>query len=63
MVRNMLLDHNPETAKMFVEKLGLGERVMKIERETIKQLNGKEQVDYMAKVLKDASKLISTAKA
>lgn len=63
MVRNMLLDHNPETAKMFVEKLGLGERVMKIERKTIEELDGKAQVDYMAKVLKESSKFINTAKA
>lgn len=63
MVRNMLLDHNPETAKMFVEKLGLGERVMKIERKTIQQLDGKAKVDEMAKVLRDSNKFINTAKA
>lgn len=52
MVRNMLLDRqNPETAKMFVEKLGLGEKVLKIERETIKEMNPKGKIDEIAGLL------------
>lgn len=62
MVRSLLVnDDNPETAKMFVEKLGLGERVMKIERQTIKEINPKEKVDEIAKTLNDAYDLTNTA--
>ncbi len=61
MVRNMLLDRqNPETAKMFVEKLGLSEKVLKIERETIKEFNPKGKIDEIAGLLVKCQDFVTT---
>lgn len=63
MVRSLILNKNPETAKMFVEKLGLGDRVLKIERKTIENVDAKGKIDEIAKILKESHKLTSIVKA
>ena len=62
MIRSLLLDKNPQTAKMFVEKLGLGERVIKIELDVIKQINPKEKVDNIVNELKSSTELTNIVK-
>lgn len=51
MVRNLLIKNNTKTAKMFVEKLGLGDRVMRIERKLIEDLNAKEKINEACEIL------------
>lgn len=53
MVNSLFIRNNFETAKMFVEKLGLGERVLKIERNTIKDINPKSKIDEMVTIMGD----------
>ena len=55
MIRSLLLDNNTETAKMFVEKLGLGERVIDIETRIIKQLKTREKIDNIVKTLTEST--------
>lgn len=57
MIRSLILDKNTETAKMFVEKLGLGERAIELELKTIAEVNPKGKIDSMVSVLKDSAKL------
>ena len=52
MVRSLLLDNNTKTAKMFVEKLGLGDRLMTVEKDVMKANNPKKNVDETAKIFK-----------
>ena len=63
MVRSLILNKNPETAKMFVEKLGLGDRILKIEKQTIENVDAKGKIDDIANILRESQKLTSTVKA
>ena len=56
MVRSLIVEDNTKTAKMFVEKLGLGDRVMKIEQNILKDLNPKEKIDEVAGILQKTGK-------
>ena len=47
---------------MFVEKLGLGDRVLKVERETIKNVDAKAKIDDIAKILRESKKLTGIVK-
>ena len=51
MVRSLLLDDNTKTAKMLVEKLGLGDRIMQIEQNVMEVNNPKQYVDDTVKLL------------
>lgn len=53
MVRYMLLEDNTKPAKMFVEKLGLGDRVMEIETKNIHAEKPRKQVDKLVNELKN----------
>ncbi|MCD8377444.1 MAG: hypothetical protein LUB59_01500 [Candidatus Gastranaerophilales bacterium] len=55
MVRTLILQDNTKTGKMFVEKLGLGDRIMKIETKNLKALNPKEKIDNIASLHNDAA--------
>jgi hypothetical protein len=55
MVRSLLLDDNTKSAKMFVEKLGLGDRVMNIEKGVIDEIKPMKEVDSMVKTIKAAT--------
>lgn len=52
MVKYMLMDDNTKPAKMFVEKLGLGDRVMEIETKGIHEEKPRKQVDKLVNVIK-----------
>lgn len=52
MVRYMLLEDNTKPAKMFVEKLGLGDRVMDIETKSLHDAKPRKQVDKLVNELK-----------
>lgn len=62
MIRSLVMENNTKTAKMFVEKLGLGDRVMKIEKEVLKELNPKEKVDEIAKIITTAGAITVVVK-
>ena len=62
MVRNLLMEDNLEPAKMFVEKLGLGDRIIKIEQKTIDGVEPKAKIDEIATVLRNSNKLTAIAK-
>jgi len=57
MVRSLILEDNTKTGKMFVEKLGLGDRVMDIESKIVKQLKPEENIDAIGKIMKDTNDL------
>ncbi|MCM1265668.1 MAG: hypothetical protein NC200_05660 [Candidatus Gastranaerophilales bacterium] len=63
MVRSLIVEDNTKTAKMFVEKLGLGDRFMKVEQEELKDMNPRETIDTIANILKDLNKFATLAKA
>lgn len=52
MVRSLLLENNTKSAKMFVEKLGLGDRVMEIETKDLHDQEPKKLVDGLTKLLR-----------
>lgn len=54
MIKYLLLDDNTKTAKMFVEKLGLGDRVLKLETEAIKEADVGKMIDKTAKSIRSA---------
>lgn len=60
MIKYLLVDDNTKTAKMFVEKLGLGDRVLDIESKTIQELKPRENIDKMTKFLKVSNLFIKT---
>ena len=45
MVASLLMEDNTKPAKMFVEKLGLGDRVMDIETKLLHDANPKKQIN------------------
>ena len=51
MIKCLLVDDNTKTAKMFVEKLGLGDRVLDIESESLKKMDVKSKIDKQVKFL------------
>lgn len=61
MVKNLILQDNTKTAKMFIEKLGLGDRVMQIESELLKEAEPKKKIDSIAKIFKNTNSLITIA--
>jgi hypothetical protein len=61
MVRSLIIENNTKTAKMFVEKLGLGDRVMSIEAKLLADIKPKSVVDSMSNLAMSASKTISVA--
>ncbi|MCR5266263.1 MAG: hypothetical protein K6E29_06690 [Cyanobacteria bacterium RUI128] len=62
MIRNLILEDNTETAKMFVEKLGLGDRIVKIEMKTIEGVDAKGKIDEIAGLLRKSNKLTNVVK-
>ena len=63
MVRSLLMDDNTKTAKMLVEKLGLGDRVMKIEQSVFKANNPKQYVDETVKLLTETKEFTDIVNA
>lgn len=61
MVVSLLMEDNTKPAKMFVEKLGLGDRVMDIETKVLHDAKPKKQVDKLAKTLRSIGQFQSTA--
>ncbi len=52
MVKYMLMEDNTKPAKMFVEKLGLGDRVMEIETKALHEEKPRKQVDKLVNELR-----------
>ena len=63
MVRSLILQDNTETAKMFVEKLGLADKVLDIEHKLLTELKPKNKIKEIAKIMKDTNMVASVAKA
>lgn len=53
MIRNLIMENNNDTAKMFVEKLGLGDRIMDLEQKLLIDLKPKEKIDTIADILRN----------
>ena len=62
MVESLLLENNTKTAKMFVEKFGLGDRIMSIEKKELKALNPKEKIDNIVSIIKTSGTIAAIAK-
>lgn len=62
MVRSLIVEDNTKTAKMFIEKLGLGDRYMKVEQEFLKEMKPQETIDTIADILRDTNKFANIVK-
>lgn len=62
MLNSLILENNTKTAKMFVEKLGLGDRVMKIEKNKLKDFDTKNKIDEIASILSKSGTVASIVK-
>ncbi len=60
MVASLLMEDNTKPAKMFVEKLGLGDRVMDIETKLLHDANPKKQINGLAKTLRSVGQFQTT---
>ena len=63
MVRSLILKDNTETAKMFVEKLGLADKVLEIEHKLLTDLKPKKKIKEIANIMKDTNLIASVAKS
>lgn len=61
MVRSLIMENNTETAKMFVEKLGLGDRIMDLEKKLLNDLKPKEKIDTVANILRNTGEFSTVA--
>ena len=54
-----MIDNNTDTAKMFVEKLGLGDRIVALEKDILDDIDKKKPVDDIVKLIKDTNYLVN----
>lgn len=59
MVKSLIVSDNTKTAKMLVEKLGIGDRFMRIQKDTMGKIDVKSKIDELGDILYKHNELSS----